>query len=293
MVRVVAHGGLGVHRRGGAPTRTTLRRALRLGVDTVEVDVCATADGAVVLHHDARTPLGTPMSDVALRQLRRFDPEVLTLDEAMEELASIRVVLDLKTPQTVAPLTSWLHDNVGHHDVVVCTERVDALRAIVRDAPRTRIWQTFPNVGERKHERVTMVLAALLAHRGRDAVRVAGDIAGVIPQLSSGREGAWSRLAGVPWRRLLPDLLETVRYDLSACGIAVHHALVTPDLCIAAHALDLSVTAWTVNETCVARRVASCGVDMITTDDVGAVRRALPARPQLLLPPRPRLSVAY
>ena len=283
-VVIVAHAGLGISRPGGAPNRLTLQRAVRLGVDAVEVDVCATSDGALVLHHDANTQLGIPVSTLKLRDLRRTHGGPLTLDEGVDVLeAGTRLVLDIKSAEVVEPLARWLLRRPDSSRMFVCTERVDALRALTLRAPSTQIWQTFPNVGRHAHERVARVVAGLFAHRGRDALRIAGDVAGVIGRIRMQPNDTFARLAGVPWRRLLPRLMGAVRDDLGGCGVSVHHALVTPELCAAAHANGLTVTAWTCNEPEVAKRVAECGVDMITTDRVQAIRRVVATRPRVLV----------
>ena len=282
-VAIVAHAGLGISRPGGAPNRVTLQRAVRLGVEAVEIDVCATSDGALVLHHDEHTQLGIPLSTLKLRELRRGNGGPLTLDEGVDILEpGTRLVLDIKSAEVVEPLARWLLRRPDSSRMFVCTERVDALRALTLRAPSTQIWQTFPNVGRHAHERVARVVAGLFAHRGRDALRIAGDVAGVIGRIRMQPNDTLARLAGVPWRRLLPRLMGAVRDDLGGCGVSVHHALVTPELCAAAHANGLTVTAWTCNEPEVAKRVAECGADMITTDRVQAIRRIVPTRPRLL-----------
>ena len=260
-----------------------MQRAARLALEAVEVDICATADGALVLHHDERTQLGIPISTLTLRELRHAHGGPMTLDEGVDHLdGSTRLVLDLKSADAVEPLARWLLRRADSSRMFVCTERVDALRALQLRAPAAQIWQTFPNVGRHAHERVARVVAGLFAHRGRDALRIAGDVAGVVGRISMQPNDTLSRLAGVPWRRLLPRLMDAVRDDLGGCGVSVHHALVTDELCDAAHASGLTVTAWTVNEPEVARRVAECGVDMITTDRVQAIRRAVLTRPRLI-----------
>jgi glycerophosphoryl diester phosphodiesterase len=291
LISVVAHAGLGISRPGGAPNRTTLQRASRAGVDAVELDLCTTADQALVLHHDLRTPRGMPLSALTLPEIRRRGGSPLTLDDGIEQLSSgQRIVLDLKTSDAVMPIARWLVQRPDASRFVVCTERVDALRALSLRAPSAQIWQTFPNIGRGTHERVAHMFASLFAERGRRAAGLAGDLAGVIGRMRLQPNVSLTRLAGVPWRRLLPRLMGAVRDDLGACGIAVHHALVTPELCEAAHTQGMTVTAWTVNEPDVARRVAATGVDMITTDRVNAIRRAVPTRPHVLTGGRNRVA---
>lgn len=277
---MVAHAGLGISRPCGAPNRTTLRRARRLGAEAVEVDICTTADGALVLQHDLHTPRGIPLNTLTLRELRRRSSGPLTLDEGVDQLDSrMRLVLDLKTGDAVEPLARWLLRRPDASRFVVCTERVDALRRLSLRAPSAQIWQTFPNVGRRPHERLARVIASLVAQHGRRAAGIAGDVAAIVGRIRMQPNDALARLAGVPWSRVLPRLMSAVRDDLGACGVSVHHALVTPELCAAARAEGITVTAWTVNEPEVARRVAACGVDMITSDRVRAIRRVVPTRP--------------
>ena len=66
--------------------------------------------------------------------------------------------------------------------------------------------------------------------------------------------------------------------SLGAQGVAVHHAVVTPELVRCAHLRELSVSTWTVNRRADVRRVADAGVDAITSDYPDRVRRWLPRR---------------
>lgn len=274
-IRIVAHAGLGAHRRGGAPDRSTLRRALRLGVDAIELDVRVTADGVPVVHHDSRLQSGAPVADVTIGELRALHPSALTLDEAVAETGSTRLVLDVKTPHAVAPLGAWLAKHERAAGAVVCSPHPGSLAALSARAPRATLWQTFPDLGHEPHERLLRVVAGLCSHRGRHALGVATDLCAVLGRLRTRPRSALARLAALPWRRLLPQMVVPARDEIGAAGIAVHHPLVSSELCTVAHALGLGVTAWTVNEPDDARRVAVCGVDHITTDHVVAVRRAI------------------
>lgn len=261
---------------GGAPTRASLRRALRLGVDAIEIDVCASRDAAPVLHHDIRLPVGLRVADLTLDQLRRLDRHLLTLDDALEVIGDrTRVIIDVKTRAAAGPVSDWLGGAGASADAVVCSGRVDVLRYLSRATPNAVVWQTFPELGELPHERVLHVLAGLAAHRGHHARRLVHDLCSVVSGVRDSPRQAVGRLAGLPWRTRLPSLLEGARGDFRAGGVAVHHSVLTPDLCAVAHQLDMTVVAWTVNSGAVAQRVAACGADLITTDDVVGVRRAL------------------
>ena len=73
-------------------TLTAFRAAARLGADAVELDVHATADGALVVHHDdalhgrpRRSIAGLRLSDVRAHRLPT-DESIPTLDEALEAI---------------------------------------------------------------------------------------------------------------------------------------------------------------------------------------------------------------
>ena len=277
---LVGHAGLAPTRFGGSPTRASLRRALRLGVDALEIDVCASADYSLVLHHDTRLPVGLPVADLTLAQLRRVEPGLLTLEDAAEIIGGrARLILDVKARAAAGPLSDWFIRNAGDANAVVCSGRVDVLRYLARAAPGAALWQTFPHIGERSYERVLRVLSGVAAHRGLHALQLVGDLWDVLGRVRANpRHGATTQVIGLPWRRRLPLLLARGRDDFAARGVALHHALVTPELCSVAHELDMTVVAWTVNSPVVARHAAACGVDLITTDDVAGIRRALGAR---------------
>lgn len=122
------------HRGGGATapenTLPAIRAAIAHGFDYVEVDLALTADGHVVLMHDAtvdRTTDGTGrVADLTLAQVRALDaggwfaPEfvgtrVPTGDELLEVLEATRgrAILDLKGIWTAAAATALVDDVRG------------------------------------------------------------------------------------------------------------------------------------------------------------------------------------
>lgn len=276
---LVGHAGLATTRVGCTPTRATLERALRLGVDALEVDVCATSDYELVLHHDSCLTVGLPISGLTLTQLRRVAPNLLTLDDAAQIVGDrTRLIIDVKTRGAAGPVADWFSSGAATPDATVCTARTEVLRYLSRAAPQAPLWQTFPDLGERPYERVLHVLANVAAHRGRNALELVGDLWDVLARVRTNPAHAALQFIGLPWRRRMPELMTRVRTDFDAAGVAVHHALVTPDLCAVAHELDLTVVAWTVNSPAAARHAAASGVDLMTTDDVAGMRRALRKR---------------
>jgi glycerophosphoryl diester phosphodiesterase len=117
--QVVAHRG-GMHE---APENTihAFRRALAHGADVVEMDVRATADGALVVLHDARVDRTTDgvgrVDELALAQVRSLDAgyrfttdgtttplrgrgvRIPTLAEVLEALPTSRVALEIKAEE--------------------------------------------------------------------------------------------------------------------------------------------------------------------------------------------------
>ncbi len=77
----------------------------------------------------------------------------------------------------------------------------------------------------------------------------------------------------VDWGQLFAFAL-----SLGAQGVSVHHGVVTPELVRGAHLRELRCSTWTVNRRADVRRVADCGVDVITSDYPDRVRRWLPRR---------------
>ena len=78
-------------------SRAAFRRALMLDADAIELDVHATCDGILVVHHDAEVPGVGPIAELTLaqaRQLRIRNGETLPL---------LQEVLDL-----VGELTVWI-----------------------------------------------------------------------------------------------------------------------------------------------------------------------------------------
>jgi glycerophosphoryl diester phosphodiesterase len=274
-VGLIAHAGLAAHRVGGAPNRSTLQRALGLGVAAVELDLLVTRDDRLVLHHDLRLTSGEALRDLTLRELRVSVPGILTLEEALDLLEGVPVVLDLKSAAVAGALCGWLRWNRRRRELVVCTERVGLLAHIHDEHPDVALWRTFPDVGMRRREHLSRVVAGLLAHRGASALRVAGDLWAAASLVPRGPRDAVAHISGLPWRNLLPELLESVQQECGARGVTVHHPIITAELCQVAHALGLQVIAWTVNDPAIAVRAAACGIGCITTDRVQEIREAI------------------
>jgi glycerophosphoryl diester phosphodiesterase len=238
-LRWIAHAGLAKDRPGGTPTRHTLAGAARLHVDWLEIDVCQTADGTLVLRHDLLLPSRRPIRALDLAAVRGEDPDVLTLDEASEAIGdAVPVLVDLKSPGDAAAVASWLAGRASQDGWAVCTDDPAALKAMRERAPRIARWRSLPRV-------------------------------------APGRGEGARRIAACALRPLLPRRVRALAEEVGAAALSVDRWAVTPALSAHAHALQLPVAAWTVNSPSVARRMDACGVDYLTTDRVEAMRSIL------------------
>lgn len=75
--------------------------AAQLGADGVELDIHATADGALIVHHDAEIQGVGSIADLPLSQLREVrlsnGERLPSLDEALDVLSGLETWIELKT----------------------------------------------------------------------------------------------------------------------------------------------------------------------------------------------------
>jgi glycerophosphoryl diester phosphodiesterase len=276
--RWVAHAGLAAARPGGAPTRETIDEVLRADVDCVELDVCATADGALVLRHDARLASGRRLSTVTLDELRRRGHDLLTLDEAVEMVAGrVPLLIDVKTREVATPLARWLQRHRGLDVLGVCSDERAVLIELRRGAPAVPRWWSLPAIPATSPEWAGAVVEVLAQRRGlRGLVPPLTDLGSLARDRPLCREDLL-HLAAIPTRRWLPGQLPRLAAEVAPAGLAVAHGAITPALCAAAERLGLLMAAWTVNRVGLARQVLRCGVQIIISDRVVPLRRALAA----------------
>ncbi|HYU40186.1 MAG TPA: glycerophosphodiester phosphodiesterase [Acidimicrobiia bacterium] len=92
--RIIAHRGA----RRVAPENTieAFVAAAQLGADGVELDVHRTADGALVVHHDADARGVGVLAQRALSEIRTARPDIPTLGEALDACAGMLVNVEVK-----------------------------------------------------------------------------------------------------------------------------------------------------------------------------------------------------
>ena len=91
MVRILAH--RGASRVARENTLDAFGEARRLGADGVELDARVSADGAVVVHHDAEIP---GVGVIASLQVADLPPHVPLLDAAIDACGDMVVDVELK-----------------------------------------------------------------------------------------------------------------------------------------------------------------------------------------------------
>lgn len=310
-IAMIGHAGLAVQRLHGTPDRRHLEWAAGLGLDRLELDVCHTADPVMVVRHDQRLepgnvrlprllvtsaptqgpasargrrgatptiPAGTPVAALPLSTLRRLDPGLLTLDEAVEVIAGrVPLLLDLKGTVPASLIGRWLRGWRDAAGVAVCTPSIAALRELRVSAGRAERWPTIPEFGKRRRDRVAGALSTLwVTHRDPARVRHSlAELGHAIGEIQHSPQHAVAAVASLPWRWHLPELAARWAREVRASGLCVPHWLLTAELCDTAHRLGLPLTAFTVNEDWAVRRVVELGATTLTTDEVERVRRLL------------------
>lgn len=226
-------------------SRAAIAAAVEAGAVFVESDCHLTADGAVVLAHDADLGrvLGDPraVSDITaaeLATLMRDRGGLITLDEALEAFPRTRFNIDVKAEAAAEPAGRLV---AAHADRVLLTSFSDQFRF--------------------------RALEAAGAHRGAQ------------PATSPGR-GRLIRIllsvAARSRRRIERSLQGFDALQIPERSGAVR--VLTPRLIDAAHRHGVEVHVWTVNDPERMRELVRMGVDGIITDRCDAALAALAPR---------------
>jgi len=137
MIEVVGHRGAA----GLEPENTlrSIRKAIDLGVDSVEIDVRVTRDGYLVVIHDEtvdRTTNGHGyVKDLTFNEIRQPDAgkgeKIPTLEEVLN-LTKGKVVLqiELKAREATEPTVHLIERNNAERDVIIISFMHDLLRRV-------------------------------------------------------------------------------------------------------------------------------------------------------------------
>lgn len=233
------------HRGGGLEseenTLAAFQHALQLGYSHVELDVHASKDGVVVIHHDETLERMTgdrrTISDLTWRELSfvrtHGGAAIARLEEFFAAFPGLYAIIEPKSDEVVRPLA----------DAIATANALP--RVCVGSFSQDRISTCRALLGEG--------LCHSPAHGGVLRIWLAG----------------WGMPAGVS---SAPVLQVPTRY----CGLPV----VTRRFVNAAHQSDTLVQVWTVNEASEMTRLLDLGVDGILTDRPSLLRQVLMERGQ-------------
>ncbi|MDO4242320.1 MAG: glycerophosphodiester phosphodiesterase [Actinomyces sp.] len=229
---VVAH-------RGGADetpenTRSAVEHVAALGLDWMETDLRSTADGVVVLAHDADLVRlsGSPRSigEMAWAELEQVDAgdgrAPARLDEVLDSFPGLRLNVDLKESSVVQP-------------AIQAVRSADALDRV-----------RFASFSARR-----LAMLRRQEPRARTSLGV-GDVAGLVLLAEAAVPLPRTRWS---WRK---GRVDAVQVPVSYRGVPV----VTRRFVAHAHQLGLEVHVWTVDEPEEMRRLAALNVDAVITD---------------------------
>lgn len=256
------------HRGGGAhapeATLPAFATAAEAGADALEMDVRLTADGVLVVMHDPevdRTTDGSgPVSGMTLAELRRLnaghryrDPgggfpfreapvRAPTFAEVLEAHPALPFVVEMKTPDTAAPLCEALRAAGRETRTLVGAFELAGLDRFRRLCPETPTSAGFREAAA----------FLLLSRLGLEGLYRTGEGGAAVPPKG-------------------PDAL-LVSETTGPLTVVTHSFL------RAARRLNLPVVVWTVNDPDDMRRLLDLGVDGILTDAPGTLDRILAER---------------
>lgn len=227
--RVFAHRGLALD----VPENTLLAfaRALAAGVEHVETDVHASADGVSMVAHDEDLSrvggITARVDSLTARELADLDigagQHVPTLAEALDAFPDLRFNIDLKSEAAIAPTVEAIRSTRATDRVLLTSFSEQRRRAALRLLPEVATSASGP--------RFALALAASVV-RATPAVRRA--------------------LAGI----------HAVQIPERAAGLST----VSPVRMRAFHAAGVEVHVWTINDAPTMHRLLDAGVDGIVTD---------------------------
>jgi glycerophosphoryl diester phosphodiesterase len=277
--RVLAYAHRGGAKEGPSATLYAMRRALEAGADALELDVHATADGQVVCCHDATVDATTDGTG-AIAELSLA--EVQALDAAYWFVPGGE---DGTGPDAALPDDAYPLRGLASHDH---TLRIPSLEEVLAAFPGTLlnldIKQSAPVVAPYE-DKVARALSAfgrrgdvIVTSFNDTSIRTFSELAPDVPTAA----GAFATAAF--WRAVQsgepPPHTDHVALQVPTETFGV--TVVDRRFVAAAHAADLAVHVWTIDEAAEMRRLVELGVDGIMSD-----------RPTLLVSTLAELGVTW
>lgn len=239
MTAIIAHRGAAAE----APENSVeaLDLGMALGADAIELDVRRTADGALLVIHDAtldRTTSGSGL--IAERTREEMDEARLSngapvpeLETVLRRYPGVEVTVDVKDPDAAGDVVALIRE-LG---------RVDETILYVEEGTGTRAFREYEG------RRATSTRQALRLALDRDWLEAAED-------------------------REVPEVIHA---PMARDGVPI----VTQPFVQRVRESGRTVQVWTIDDVSTACRLAAWGVDGIITNDVRALRAALPRQEEL------------
>jgi glycerophosphoryl diester phosphodiesterase len=257
--RILNYAHQGGAREAPSSTLFALRQAVAGGAHGLELDVHATADGVVMVCHDATVDRTTPGSG-AIAQMT-YD-ELRALDNAHWWVPGEVVATDRDDHE-------YVHRGKASADPAF---GIATLRAVLEEFPDTflnlDIKQTAPSVAPYEHlvadllrqfGRADDVIVASFDDRATDAFRA------IAPEIST---SCGTVMTTAIWQAIHDDkpLPETAHHALQVPTTVGDIVVVDEQFVTRAHEHGLAVHVWTIDEPDEMQRLIDLGVDGIMTD---------------------------
>lgn len=258
--RAYAHRGWHIEELAGLENTTAaFHRAVKEGFGYLEMDVHASSDGAVVVHHDAtldRTTDGhgmigeLPAAELARVRVLGRGPgaaeSIPLLADVLAELPDTRITVEIKSGSVVAPLLELL-------------ERTDSWHRVCLGSHQQR-WLQRARAGGGGRLCTSMAQGDAIGLRGR----------------------AWLDALPGPLRRLpVPVVLPPVQGQLAQLPPRIGPLRVVDRALVErAHATGREVHVWTVNDPAEMAELLDMGADGLLTDRPDLLRSLLLERGQ-------------
>jgi glycerophosphoryl diester phosphodiesterase len=282
--------------RGLLPENTipSFRKALEIGVDTIECDMAVTKDDVVVIHHDlwlnpdiTRGPdgkwlesRGPAIRDLTFEELQRYDvgrikpgtkyagefpdqvpvdgtriPRLADLFDLVKQSGNAKVGFDCETKLSpLEPGATLPPEAFARRVIAEIRQHGMAARTMVQSFD----WRTLQVIQKEAPEIRTMYLTSPRTIARVDATTPSPWLAGFWPDTHGSVPRAVKAAGGKIW--------------------APNQAYLTPDLLAQARSLGLTVIPWTVNDPAMMDKLLGMGVDGIISDRPDLVQERLKAR---------------
>lgn len=235
-------------------TLTSFELAVQQGVEAIELDVHLTADGQIVVLHDDTVDATTnghgAVADLTLAQVRQLQARARTKAKRTA-LAS--------APETIPMLSEVIERFAG---------RVITINVEIKASKSTALAEAVARLVEEMHVVEHILISSFDRYALAYLQQHHPTLRRALLYPNSSFEGVM-----VSMRNSLGWI--TGAHALGCEAVHPFWRLVTPAVMERAHALELDVNAWTVDDEATIRRLAALDVDGIITNDPARARAAI------------------